>query len=59
MMAMSDTTTPDAVSVPAEPEQPIRPLQLGQRAILQHMLPKAVPDEGLAKLDVAAFCSSI
>lgn len=58
-MAMSDNTTPDTSNVPAQPEQPIRPLQLGQRHILQHMLPKAVPDEGLAKLDVAAFCSSI
>ena len=56
---MSDNTTPDAKTVPAEPEQPVRPLQLGQRAILQHMLPKAVSDQGLAKLDVAAFCSSI
>lgn len=56
---MSDTTTPDASSVPAETEQPVRPLQLGRPEILAHILPKAVPGAGVAQLDVASFCSSI
>jgi hypothetical protein len=57
---MSDTT-----SVPADVPEPPRPLQLSHRnepaasVLRRRVMPDAIPDDGIAPLDVAAFTSSI
>jgi hypothetical protein len=56
---MSDTT-----NVPADVPEPPRPLQMSHREpgvefMRRRVMPDAVPDDGVAPLDVAAFTSSI
>ncbi|WP_042412847.1 FXSXX-COOH family cyclophane-modified RiPP peptide SjiA [Streptacidiphilus anmyonensis] len=51
----SDTAAPEASA------ESVRPLQLSRRDAVahSHLINRALPDSGIAKLDVAAFTSSI
>jgi hypothetical protein len=51
----SDTAEPESSAAPARPLQLSRPDAVAPG----HLISRALPDSGVAKLDVAAFTSSI
>lgn len=52
---------PSEAAAPESSDSAARPLQLSRRDAVApaHLISRALPDSGIAKLDVAAFCSSI
>lgn len=59
MMPMSENATPQAPAERRRPVTLIRRPSAGMTEMLRRVVPDAVEDSGLSRLDVAAFQSSI